>query len=279
MSTLNRSERQILRAIQEHMHTQYRRAGAAYTQVSTVGIVYHPDNTEPALNLVTPHRGVAWTRREDLQQAFDILSQRGRLPHLQYLKALFPAAFAQQLVLQGLRLERETPVWFYLPFQGPIPEGERLFGWRHDFTPLEHITAQAAATYQDFAVWLRVHQAATYGAEVLEVDPARVAALRKARPVGDYLLLTVASHGAPLAVTEVVFGDLAAQVMPPQVIWPWAGMGLEEALIQCAIELALAQGVQVIYMTGLPDHDPRLYHRLGFVLLTHQLDYVAPDSA
>lgn len=280
MPTLIRSERQTLRAIQDHILMQRRRAGAAYTQLSTIGVMFHPENADPSLNLVTPHQGVAWTRGEDLRQGFQLLETRGRLPRMQYLRGLFPDAFSRQLVLYGLELESEVPVWLYSPIQGPFPSGEKPFGrlpnLDHQSLPL---SLEEVKSKKAMANWLRVYRSASYGVEVTQIAAQEIDALQQEQKYDGSLFVLGYHHDNPIAALRILPGDTAAELIDPAIIWPWNGMGFEEALITFSVNQLLKDGIETIYMLGDSRHGTTLYLGLGFIQSTQLLTYVRSPKA
>ncbi|NDJ86703.1 MAG: GNAT family N-acetyltransferase [Chloroflexi bacterium] len=275
MPTLIRSERQTLRAIQEHMLLRKRRAGAAYTQISTVGVVFHSDNSDPAMNLVTPHQGVAWTRADDLRQGFSLLEGRDRIPRLQFLRGLFPEAFGRQLALHGLHLESRVPIWVYVPIQGPFPDGERPFG---RILAQEHAVQgfhiDEVNTFQAQATWQRVFRSATFDVEITDVPTEEVDDLQNERRHGDSIFLLGYYHKTPIAALQISINGIAAEIIEPAVIHAWTGMGFEEALFAFAIKMLLHRNYQTIYTVGNFLYDQNLYWRLGFIQVTEALTYV-----
>ncbi|MBZ0319383.1 MAG: hypothetical protein K8L91_23435 [Anaerolineae bacterium] len=265
--TLNHHQRRELRLIQNHLLTEQRRAGAAYAEFHTAGVVFHPIEFDPAYSLVIPHQGITWVRGEDVHRGFDTLEERGRWPHLQYLDALFPGTFQQHLELHGFQHYLNTPVWLYMPLYGPVPEGEKPFGT----VPLDqpHLQIQEAVSHEDFAVWWRTYRAGYYGVDDHVIDPKAVQPFEEAFQRGDGVFLIGLYHGNPTAAIQVTFDQGVAHVDEPAVVWPWAGFGMEETLIQMAVEFAQTNGCGVIYSVGVPEHDARLYLRLGFIQISN----------
>lgn len=265
--TLNQHQRRELRLIQNHLLTEQRRAGAAYAGFHTAGVVFHPIEFDPAYSLVIPHQGITWARGEDVRRGFDTLEERGRWPHLQYLDALFPDAFQRHLELHGFQHYLNTPVWLYMPLYGPVPEGEKPFGT----VPLDqpHLQIQEAVSHEDFAVWWRTYRAGYYGVDDHVIDPKAVQPFEEAFQRGDGVFLIGLYHSYPTAAIQVTFDQGVAHVDEPAVVWPWAGFGMEETLIQMAVEFAQTNGCDVIYSVGVPKHDARLYLRLGFIQISN----------
>jgi GNAT superfamily N-acetyltransferase len=275
--SLNHHQRRELRLIQNHLLAEQRRAGAAYAQFGTAGVVFHPIEFDPALSLVMPHQGVTWARAEDVRRGFTTLQERGRWPQLQILDGLFPEAFARSLDLAGFQRYTQAPVWLYLPIYGPVPEGEKPFGT----VPLDqpHIEIQEAVSHEDFAVWWRTYRAGYYGVDDSGIAAADVKPFEEASQRGERVFLIGRYHGYPMAAIQVSLSDEAAHLDEPAVIWTWAGMGMEEALIQLAVEFAQTRGCQIIYSLGVPEHDARLYLRLGFIQISSIVTYVEAVKA
>lgn len=273
--TLIRSERQTFRAIQEHILMQRRRAGAAYTQLSTVGVIFHPDSADADLNLVTPHQGVAWTRGEDLRQGFQLLEARHRIPRLQYLSGLFPDAFARQLGLYGLGLESSVPIWLYSPIQGPFPPNEKPYGRlsvpNHQALEIE---IEVVENRSMLANWLRIYRSANYGVELTQVDPDELDMLADAQKYNEAVFILGYYHNTPMAALRAIIGFNAAELGDPEIIWPWAGLGFEEALTTFTVNLLLEHGIETIYLMGDGRQDSNMLMRLGFVQSTQLLTYV-----
>ena len=124
MDALNRYERQTLRRIQAYLQAALLDTHVVVEQLGTVDVFFHPSDSDPYLNCATPHKGVAWVRRDDLTSAFTGLQRLGRQPRLVFQEALFPAAFQQQLNLMGLALTYEQVVMVYQPVLGPSPLDE-----------------------------------------------------------------------------------------------------------------------------------------------------------
>ncbi|MCB9437877.1 MAG: hypothetical protein H6673_12950 [Anaerolineales bacterium] len=274
MPTLIRSERQTLRAIQEHRLLRCRRAGAAYTQISTVGVVYHSERADASLNLVTPHQGVAWTRGEDLKQGFKLLERRGRTPRLEYLRGLFPEAFSRQLVLYGLQHEAEAAVWLYSPIQGPFPAGESPFGRPVENGYLEGFNVEEVNTQRTLGIWLRMFRSAAYGVDIPSVDVQTVEALQQERVNGDSIFILGYYHNTPIAALQIVIGPKAAEIIEPAIIAPWSGMGFEEMMMAFAMQLLQMRNRETVYIVANNDTIGSRYLRLGFIQITQVVTYV-----
>lgn len=282
MPSLIRSERQTLRDIQQHMLELKARAGATYQQMSTVGVLFHPDSSQPDLNIVTPHQGVAWTRSEDLHGAFDLLESRGRRARLQYLRGLFPDAFARQLGLYGLEQEDSTPIWVYSPIQGPFPPHEVPFGQvRSQDYHVSHLVVEEVDSREHTADWLRTYRSAAYGVDVTGTDRVELELLRNEQKQGHSLLLLGFHHQSPIVASKITMDEQTAEIEDPVIFPDWSGMGFEDAVLAYAVQYLLQQQYRSIYIRGNPSFQKNLYLRLGFVHMTQRITYVRvakPDA-
>ena len=275
MPSLIRSERQTLRDIQQHILALKIRAGASYQQISTVGVLFHPDSTQSAFNLVTPHQGVAWTRSEDLHEAFDLLEARGRRARLQYLRGLFPEAFERQLSLYGLEREETTPIWVYSPIQGPFPQHETPFGQlRSQDYRLEDFSVEVVETRERTSDWLRTYRSAAYDVDVTGADRVELELLRNEQKQNHSILLLGSHHQTPIAAGKITLHDEAAEIEEPVIFNDWSGMGFEDALLAEAVKMLLKQERRTLYIRGNPSFQKNLFLRMGFVQMTQSTTFV-----
>lgn len=272
MGSLNRDERQTLRSIQEHLRAAILEDQAVTEQLGTVDIFFHLSNPEPRLNCATPHKGVAWIRREDLLDGFAGLERLGRIPRLAFFDALFPIAFQQQLLLLGLSLEADGSVMVYRPMIGPsLPDETPLGRISEKFDA--PITTSVASTRAELSVWLRVFRAGYYNTELLTVEPADIDPLEKASNEGKNIFVLASYEGTILGAARVELRPPTAQLDAVATAPLWHGMGLEEALISTASNTAMDRGCDTIFTASPPDSLVGLYRRLGFIDLTRMLTF------
>ncbi|MBI5957393.1 MAG: GNAT family N-acetyltransferase [Chloroflexi bacterium] len=272
MGALNRHERQTLRRIQAHLRATTLDAGVVVEQLGTVDVHFHATNPDPALNCVTPHKGVAWVRRDDLVAAFEGMVHLGRMPRLVFQDALFPAAFQQQLALMGLTLEDNRMVMVYRPFYGPVMPDEEPLGRLPDFLPTEVKTSVCSAK-SELAVWLRIFRAGYYNTESLTIEPDVVAPLAEAATLGHKLFILASYRAAPLGAARIGLRGSTAELEVVATAPLWHGMGLEVALITTAVNEAMKRGADTIFTVAPTEEFIRLYRRLGFTDLTRVLTF------
>jgi GNAT superfamily N-acetyltransferase len=272
MPTLNWDERQMLREIQAHLCALLVREGAAREQISTVDVYYHTSNMAPRLNTISPHKGVAWVRRDDVIYAAEWLTEHKRRPRLFFLDSLFPGAFQQQLQLMGLALEDEKVIIAYRPLYGPVlPDEIPLGRLIPEFE--EHISAEVIDARKDLAIWQRVFNTAYYNAETLTVSNDQVDRLAATIEAGENLYVLACYDHMPLGVARVILHPPAAELELISVIPLWHGMGLENALIITAANAAMDLGCDTIFAVEPDGMLLNSFRRLGFVEVSHILTY------
>ncbi len=272
MNMPNRYERRLLRRIQEFRRTALLETHTVVEQLGTVDVLFHPNNPAPAANCITPHKGVAWVRHEDLRNACAGLELLGRAPRLIFQAALFPEAFRRQLPLMGLEPENAWQLLVYRPLYGPAPFRESLYGQLPDTFHYD-VTASLADEPSTLRTWLRVFQAGYYRTDTAPVDQAQVTELERQAAAGHRIFALAAYRGTPLGAARISVrgrvAELEAVVTEPY----WESMGLEEALVTTGVRAAEAQGCDLIFTLSPPQEPPALYRRLGFLPLTQLLIY------
>ena len=278
MGSLKREERQTLRRIQEHLRASTLDANVVIEQMGTVDIFFHPNNPDPHLNCITPHKGVAWVRNTDLSDAFDGMERLGRVPRLVFQEALFPEAFQRQLQMMGLREEETRVVMVYRPFYGPALPGEMLRGRLPEGVE-GPVTTFVANTSPELATWLRVFRAGYYNTETLRVEPEAVQELVEQSESEQFVFVLASYQSTPLGATRIAIraptAELEAVVTAPL----WHGMGLETAMVVTAVREMLRRGCDTVFTIAPPEDYTRLYRRLGFMELTNVLTYWLGETA
>lgn len=276
MDVLNRHEREILRRIQPYLHSGLD-AGTVSEQVGTVDVYFHPKTRDSYMNCVTPHKGVTWINRDDLDDGLVALDRLGRTPRLIFQEALFPDGFQQQLRLMGLAFETEQTVMVYQPLVGPAPAGETIFGSLPDALPHD-VETVVATTWSQVEMWLQVFYTAYYNSHAPAVEPEVVDALLDEIADGHVFCVQASYQGTPLGVAQIALHDDSAELESIEILPLWHGMGLETGMIMTAVREAQARGYTVVFTVQPPGEIRRLYHRLGFAALSRVLVYKRPDD-
>ncbi len=272
MQLLNREDRKILRKIQDHINHMLRTSNTTIEQIGTVDVYFHPSSSGLFLNCVTPHKGVAWVRREDLLAAFQGMERLGRSPRLIFQDALFPEAFRQQLEIIGLTLEGMQVVMIYRPLLGPLIPDEIPLGCLPAEPPAP-VTAWIATERADLGTWLRVFNAGYFNTDMITVPPSAVDALEQEMQEGSRFFVLASYERAPLGAARVALHPPTAQIEALVTVPLWHGMGLEIGLAWQAVREAEARGCETVFTIAPPPDLRALYRRLGFEDLTHIMTF------
>lgn len=262
MPTLDRHERQRLRYLQEHLLNQCVLAGADYTPISTVGTIFHPQLDHPDLNLIIPHRGVAWTRTDDVMEAFEYLRNHHRQPRFQFLEKLFPEAFHQQLLLKGLKPQAPRYIWTYEPILGPALPEETIYGQVKDqsingFKGSDiHFSVREVSTPPELEIWR----------ELTQIDEDLIAPMIVHRWLGY-------QNNEAIAALQSTFENQNTEILAPIVNAQWEGFSLEKALINAVLLKALEASSRMVYLVDDTRSQAAHYEALGFVFFTRVLTF------
>ncbi|HEX2619123.1 MAG TPA: hypothetical protein VHL11_03220, partial [Phototrophicaceae bacterium] len=101
--------RRVLRLVQIHLTQTRLNQGSTCEMIGFVDVMHHPENALPQLNYVTPRKNTAWISSKDVELGLAALHQHQRELRVEYIDALFPPQFSDQLEKIGLEIERETP--------------------------------------------------------------------------------------------------------------------------------------------------------------------------
>lgn len=257
MPPLDRIERQRLRRLQDHLLNRCIQAGATYEQISTVGVIYHPQLTNPALNIVIPHQGVAWTRSDDIAYAFEKLIEFQRKPTFQFLETLFPEAYLHQLLLKNLVQKSKQNVWLFTPVLGPSLPEENLYGQPEYDADFPYIQVVAVQSDDELKTWR----------EVLGIhDDELVIPMKLYRWLAFY-------KRTPIAAISLVIDDDVASIGDMAIKTDWQGFGAESALLSKAIQQALLDNCRMVYTIETQPIETKVYQRIGLVPFTSILLY------
>ena len=262
MPTLDRNERQRLRYLQEHLLNQCLLAGADYTPISTVGTIFHPQLDHPDLNLIIPHRGVAWTRTDDVMEAFEYLKDHHRQPRFQFLEKLFPEAFHQQLMLKGLKPQPARHIWIYEPVQGPVLPDETIYGQAF-YQPQNgykgsgiHFSIRLVKTSDEMEIWR----------SFTHIEEDLIAPMIVHRWLGY-------QNDEPIAALQSTFENQNTEILAPIIQPEWQDFGFEKTLINAALLNALEVSSRMVYLVDESKKQASHYEALGFVFFTRLLTF------
>jgi hypothetical protein len=144
-------QRRLLRRITDHIHQAHLAQGAQESPQGLALVVTTEASADERLNYVMPRRGTAWLPENHLIDAIAQLRQQHRSPVVWYADGLFPPAFGQTMLKQGLQNQQEWPTMIY---QGrSVTPGSSLDGVQVRPLPAEQARQAWHEAQQNTALW------------------------------------------------------------------------------------------------------------------------------
>ncbi|MBC8170706.1 MAG: hypothetical protein H7X77_03510 [Anaerolineae bacterium] len=250
--------RRVLRQVQSHLTQSRLNLGATCEMVGFVEVMHHAQNPLPQLNYVTPRKNTAWVSVKDVEQGLAALHQYNRQQRVEYIDALFPEAFATNLLQIGLEIERETPVLVYQP-ENPakfpamaMPDG---------------VSMETVNSHEGSAMWWYVWRNAYYDVITQTAEPIFIGTSQMQIAMGQQIDLVMRRYGFPVGVARVSLfpenatGHLTALALMREVRTP----ELLKLLQRYAVKSALNRGCSMVFTTGVTDDERQLSRENGFV--------------
>ena len=256
--TAYKETRRRLRRVQDHLTRSNLNLGARREAVGLVDVIYHPDNTTPYLNYVTPRKNTAWVPGDEIDRGLDFLRERGLMPRVHYIEGLFPPVFAKTLRALNLKVERETPVMVY-----QAPDHPRTV--MKPALPSE-VTIAYADDQRGIALWWYVWRNAYYDVYATGVEPLFVGRDMRETFLGNQIDILLFRHGFPLGVARLTLhDDETAHIMALALLQEARTPEMTRALYAAATSAALDRGCSLVFTAGESEDDRRLCRELGFV--------------
>lgn len=250
--------RRVLRQVQSHLTQSRLNLGATCDMVGFVEVMHHAQNPLPQLNYVTPRKNTAWVSVKDVEQGLAALHQYNRQQRVEYIDALFPEAFASNLVQIGLEIERETPVLVYQP------ENPAKFA---AMSMPDGVSIETVNTHEGSALWWYVWRNAYYDVITQTAEPIFIGTSQMQIALGQQIDLVMRRYGFPVGVARVSLypenatGHLTALALMREVRTP----ELLKLLQRHAMKAALNRGCSLIFTTGITDDERQLSRENGFI--------------
>ncbi|NWF68995.1 MAG: hypothetical protein HXY40_07910 [Chloroflexi bacterium] len=266
-----RETRRALRQVQEHLYQAHLLLGAQTEDLGLVEVVYHPTNTLPDLNYVTPRRKTAWVSGHDVEQGIDYLRKMQRRPRVQYIEGLFPPLFAKTLTGLGLEAEKETPLMIYRAagFNGVLPPPLEAPS-KPDGVTLERVHDQRGVE-----MWWYVWRNAHYDVLTLGVEPLVVGREMAVLKLGQQIDILMHRYTFPIGVARVSIQQETAHLLGVALMREHRTPEMLKLLQLAAMQAAFEANCELIFAPGESEEDRRHCRALGFADLGSMICYSA----
>jgi hypothetical protein len=256
-----RDARRAQRQVQDHLIAAHKQLGAHSLEIDFVEAIYHPTNSLPDLNYLTPRRRTAWIPKADIQRGMEFLTEHGRTPRVQYIEGLFPPLFAKQLIELGLQLEQDTPLMIYRKagLLGTIPPVPELP------TPPDGVRVEIVKDQRGVEMWWYVWRNAHYDVLTLGVEPLHVGRDMAALHSGQQIEILLHRYSFPVGVARVSIQDKSAHLVALALMSEVRTDEMSRLLYAAALKAAVEQGCELIFAPGATEQDRKICRLLGFV--------------
>lgn len=264
-----KESRVILRAVQEHLNFTHRSLGAISEKLGLVDVLYHPDNTMPDLNYITPRRNTAWIPAQDIQNGLARLDELKRKRRIYYVEGLYPPIFAKSLRELGLKVEREISIMTYT-----INPDETLPRIPH----LDDKRFELVHNPQESAVWWYVWRNAHYDVVTHGIEPVYIGKTLRDIATGNQSDIILYLDQLPIGVARLTFHGDTAHISALAVMTQFRSPETLKLIQHKAIAIAAQKGKRIVFTSGEIEIDRRICREAGFVDVGSIVCYVDTEN-
>lgn len=219
-------------------------------------MVYHPNNTLPDLNYITPRKNTAWIPTHDIEQGLARLDTLKRKRRIYYVEGLYLPIFAKSLREIGLKVEREISIMTYT-----IDPDERL----PRIPILEDKRLELVLNPQESAVWWYVWRNAHYDVITHGIEPVYIGKTLREIALGNQSDIILYLDQLPIGVARLTFHAETAHISALAVMHQFRDAETLNLLQHKAIAIAAQKGKRVVFTSGEIEADRRICREAGFV--------------
>ncbi len=243
-----KSNRQILRRIQDHVLHAHLALGVEQNKVGFVDVVHHPDVSFADLNYVTPRRNTAWIPGQVVQQGLDRLKTLERRPRVRYVEGLFLPQFGKTLSDLSLEVEQKTPLLVYLPagiedFIPPAPPKPRAPAG---------IRLELISDKRGVDLWRDVWSSGCYDVSILGFEPLAMRQDALPLKLGQQTDVLIYHQNLPVGAVRLGLQTAAksAHIIAIAVMSEINTPQLVKLALAAALRVAMARGCDLVFAAG-----------------------------
>lgn len=264
-----KESRMVLRAVQEHLNYTHLSLGAMSEKVGLVDVLYHPENTMPDLNYITPRRNTAWIPTQDIENGLQRLEQLRRKKRIYYVEGLYLPVFAKSLRELGLRVEREISIMTYI-----IDPDEIL----PRIPPLDDKRFELVHNPHESAVWWYVWRNAHYDVVTRGIEPVYIGKTLRDIALGNQSDIILYLDQLPIGVARLTFYGVTAHISALAVMTQFRTSDTFKLIQHKAIAIAAQKGKRIVFTSGEIEIDRRICRDAGFVDVGSIVCYADTDN-
>ncbi len=250
-----RESRTILRRIEAHLRQSHIDMGAKEEAQGFVDVIHHESSQLRTLNYVTPRRNTAWVSGNHLQQGIDVLREKERTVRVRFVEGLYPPIFIRALRDLRLDVEEETPIMVYKKKNEP----RKMASYPSD------VSFTRAKTSRDLSIWWYVWRNAYYDVAVSSVEPLLIGRDMQDVYFGKQVNIVMYRHNYPMGVMRLTFHEGSAHLVAYALLKELRQPEWEKVIREVALDMALSEGADLIFVAGKTDAERKLYRNMDFI--------------
>lgn len=247
--------RSIMRRVEAHLRQSHLDMGAKEKNVSFVDVIHHPTSPLPSLNYVTPRKNTAWVSGNHVQQGLNVLRKEGRTLRVRFAEGLYPPVFENALRELGLKVESEIPIMVY----------KNLQTLRKTPSIPDEVTFSRVDDAEGMSVWWYIWRNAFYNVMVSSVEPLLIGSDLRDIYLGRQINLVMYRHSYPMGALRITIHEGTAHLVAQAMIKEMRKPQWERLIHEVSLDVALNEGVDMVFTSDQNDEERQLYRELGFI--------------
>ena len=249
-----RQARETIRRVENHLRQSHVNMGAIEESIGMVDVIHHPYTHLATVNYVTPRRKTAWVSNSYIEQGIDYLREQGRRVRVRFADGLFPPIFARSLRDLDLTLETETSLMVYRKVQDHL-----------DITLPPDVQFSFVTNHESMAIWWYVWRNAFYNVAVSNVEPVYIGQAMRDVYLGHQINIIMYKNRFPIGVSRVTLHEGTAHIAAHAIMQEFYRPEWDKTLRLVAMDAALTEGCDLIFVSGSDDMTRTRYRELGFI--------------
>jgi hypothetical protein len=247
--------RSIMRRVESHLRQSHLDMGAKEENVGFVDVIHHASSPLPSLNYVTPRKNTAWVSGNHIQHGLDALQEKGRALRVRFAEGLYPPVFENALRELGLKVESEIPIMVF----------KNLQTLRKTPSIPDEVTFARVDDAEGMSVWWYIWRNAFYDVMVSSVEPLLIGSNLRDVYLGRQINLVMYRQSYPMGALRITIHEGSAHLVAQAMIKEMRKPQWERLIHEVSLDVALNEGVDMVFTSDQNVEERKLYRELGFV--------------
>ena len=252
--------RRILRRVQKHLSQTQLNLGTLRESIGLVDVVYHPTNTHPLLNYVTPRNNTAWIPAPEIKKGLDRLRDLKRAPRITYIEGLYPPLFAKAIRELNMVVEQETAILTYRIDEAQLAERKRI----PVKLPVE-FRMETADKQEHSVVWWYLWKKAGASSLVRSIEPLSIGRAAQDPDQGSQINLIFYEGKSPIGVARLTIHKNNAYIPALAMTQTARTQDKMTLLYRVVMDLAWQYDCTLVFTSEDVESDHQLCRDMGFI--------------